>query len=278
MIITTLVDNSSYNEELLKEHGLSVYIEHNGTNILFDTGLTNKFSMNAAKLDINLRDVDIAIISHGHYDHLGGLIDFLSLNDKAKVYLKREIFDTQYVSIKDGNILDRGYPDELIDYKDRFVFLDNDVTRDGDIVLINNIDNTYPLPKGNKLLYTTIDGEMERDDFDHELLFAIEHDDELIMFSGCAHNGVINMIGTLKKYFPDKNIKMIHGGFHLIESQFTVTETEDEIKEIATLMTKYAPKAMIYTGHCTSKNSLEQLKSYLGSCIEPFYTGHRIEI
>ena len=139
MIITTLVDNSSHNEDLLKEHGLSVYIEHNGTNILFDTGLTNKFSMNAAKLDINLRDVDIAIISHGHYDHLGGLIDFLSLNDKAKVYLKREIFDTQYVSIKDGNILDRGYPDELINYKDRFIFLDDDVTRDGDIVLIKNI-------------------------------------------------------------------------------------------------------------------------------------------
>ena len=84
MKITTLVDNTTHDEELFDEHGLSVHISLNGRDILFDTGMTNKFSMNAAKLDINLRAVDVALISHAHYDHLGGLIDFLSLNDLAQ--------------------------------------------------------------------------------------------------------------------------------------------------------------------------------------------------
>lgn len=233
--------------------------------------------MNAAKLDVNLRAVDVALISHAHYDHLGGLVDFLSLNDKATVYLKKEIFDNQYVSIKDGNILERGYSEELLEHKDRFTFLKEDIMRDGELIIIKNIDKDYPLPKGNKLLYTTEDNEVVgRDTFNHELLFAIEHDNELVMFSGCAHNGILNMISTLKRHFPDKNIKAIHGGFHLIDTQFTDTETDDEITEIAHEIDKLAPNAIIYTGHCTSSKAVEQMKTVLGNRLQSFYTGHEI--
>lgn len=279
MKITTLVDNTTHDNELFDEHGLSVHIALGKRDILFDTGMTNKFSMNAAKLDVNLRAVDVALISHAHYDHLGGLVDFLSLNDKATVYLKKEIFDNQYVSIKDGNILERGYSEELLEHKDRFTFLKEDITRDGELIIIRNIDKDYPLPKGNKLLYTTEDNEVVgRDTFNHELLFAIEHDSELVMFSGCAHNGILNMISTLKRHFPDKNIKAIHGGFHLIETQFTDTETDDEITEIAHEIDKLAPNAIIYTGHCTSSKAVEKMKTVLGNRLQSFYTGHEIEL
>lgn len=279
MKITTLVDNTTYDEDLLDEHGLSVHISVNGRDILFDTGMTNKFSMNAAKLDVNLRAVDIAIISHAHYDHLGGLIDFLSLNDKAKIYLKEEIFDNQYVSIKGGNMLERGYSDKLLEYQDRFTFLEEEVTRDNDLIIIKNIDKQYPLPKGNKLLYTTDNNEeVKRDTFNHELLFAIEHDDELMMFSGCAHNGILNMISTFKKHFPNKNIKIIHGGFHLINSEFTNTETDEEIMDIANQIKHLAPNATLYTGHCTSSNAINQMKAVLGNNLKPFYVGHTITL
>lgn len=279
MKITTLVDNTTHDEELFDEHGLSVHISLNGRDILFDTGMTNKFSMNAAKLDINLRAVDVALISHAHYDHLGGLIDFLSLNDKAKVYLKKEIFDNQYVSIKGGNILERGFSEELLQYKERFTFLEEVVTRDGELIIIKNIDREYPLPKGNKLLYTTENNEVVgRDTFEHELLFAIDHEDELVMFSGCAHNGILNMISTLKRHFPNKNIKAIHGGFHLIDSQFTDTETSEEIIDIANQIKLLAPNATLYTGHCTSTDAIKQMKEVLGSNLKPFYVGHTIKM
>ena len=101
--ITTLIENSPGEHLALKnEHGISFCIEKDGHKILFDTGRSASFISNAAKLGVKLWKVDTVIISHGHYDHIGGLIDFLKLNTHAIVYLKKEIFDYQYFSVKNN--------------------------------------------------------------------------------------------------------------------------------------------------------------------------------
>ena len=79
MKITALTENTSVNENIGAEHGLSLYIETDGHKILFDMGQTDMFERNAKTLCIDLSEVDIAVLSHGHYDHGGGLARFLEI-------------------------------------------------------------------------------------------------------------------------------------------------------------------------------------------------------
>ena len=72
MKLTVLMENTTVREDLTAEHGLSLYIEANGKRILFDTGASATFADNAEKLGIDLSQVDLCILSHGHYDHGGG--------------------------------------------------------------------------------------------------------------------------------------------------------------------------------------------------------------
>ncbi|MDD2234946.1 MAG: MBL fold metallo-hydrolase [Desulfitobacteriaceae bacterium] len=87
MLIKTLVENISISKDFGNEHGLSLYIETKKHKILFDVGASELFLQNAKKLDVNITDVDILVISHGHYDHGGGLKVFLQENSAATVYL-----------------------------------------------------------------------------------------------------------------------------------------------------------------------------------------------
>ena len=92
MKISVLCENTSKQPNIASEHGLSLFIETEKHNILFDMGQTDLFAKNAREMNIDLKIVDIAILSHGHYDHGGGLKTFLSINDKAKVYINRDAF------------------------------------------------------------------------------------------------------------------------------------------------------------------------------------------
>jgi 7,8-dihydropterin-6-yl-methyl-4-(beta-D-ribofuranosyl)aminobenzene 5'-phosphate synthase len=85
MLVKTLVEDTTRSPLLNSEHGLSIYIETNNKKILFDTGAGNLFLKNARKMGVDIRDIDIAVISHGHYDHGGGLRTFLEENENALV-------------------------------------------------------------------------------------------------------------------------------------------------------------------------------------------------
>jgi len=80
MIIKTLVENTALSKNFGSEHGLSLYIEANSHKILFDVGASELFLENAKKLNVDISEVDYLIISHGHYDHGGGLRAFLREN------------------------------------------------------------------------------------------------------------------------------------------------------------------------------------------------------
>ena len=80
MKIITLIENLTYKQGLVAEHGLSLYIESADKKILFDTGQSGLFMQNAKKLGINIEEIDSVILSHGHYDHTGGLYPFLQKN------------------------------------------------------------------------------------------------------------------------------------------------------------------------------------------------------
>ena len=96
MKITCLTENTSVNDDIKAEHGLSLFIETNEHRILFDMGQTELFSENADKLGVALDTADIAVLSHGHYDHGGGLSEFLKLNEKSPVYMNKNAFGDHY--------------------------------------------------------------------------------------------------------------------------------------------------------------------------------------
>ena len=96
MKIVTLMENTSCREDVCFEHGLSLYIETDTHKILFDAGQSAAFADNAEKLGVDLRKVDFAVLSHGHYDHSGGLGRFLEINGTASVYVSRYAFEPHY--------------------------------------------------------------------------------------------------------------------------------------------------------------------------------------
>ena len=101
MKITNIIENTPGKSACQPEHGLSFYIETSNHKILMDTGASDLIINNATKLNTPLTEVDTVVISHGHYDHGGGLKAFLKINNMAKVYIHREALG-EYYSIHEG--------------------------------------------------------------------------------------------------------------------------------------------------------------------------------
>ena len=90
MKIVALMEDTKGNELCMYEHGLSLYIETQKHHLLFDTGASEKTIKNAQQLGIDLRQVDTVILSHGHYDHAGGIIPFSKINPSAKIWMQKK--------------------------------------------------------------------------------------------------------------------------------------------------------------------------------------------
>lgn len=96
MKFSFLIENKTDHPGVVAEHGLSIYIEAHGKKILFDTGESGLFAQNAKAMKVDLSEVDLAVISHGHYDHAGGVPTFCEINDRAPVYIHKNAFRKSY--------------------------------------------------------------------------------------------------------------------------------------------------------------------------------------
>lgn len=277
MKIITLADNRTQTESLETEHGLSLYIEtDDNQKILYDTGQTDLFVRNAQRLGVDLEAIDRVVISHGHYDHIGGLVAFLKINKTAKVYMNESLFDYQYFSVKNGVKKMNGFTPELLEYCERFVLLNKNVQFDK-TSFITDISHTYHTPKGNTILYRQKDDIEELDDFSHELILVVDTAKGLCIFTGCGHNGVLNIAATVQSFIPSKKIHCLFGGFHLIDGKdFVEIETTEELTNIATELIALMPTAHFYTGHCTGEKAIEVLSKTMEGKLEPFYVGKEV--
>ncbi len=244
MKITVLLENTTTRDDMETEHGLSLYIETKNHNILFDMGQTELFSQNAETLGINLADVDIAIVSHGHYDHGGGLKRFLEINEKAPVYVNRHAFEPHY----NGTEKYIGLAMTLKD-NDRLIFTDDITVIDEGLKLYscNGDKRSYDL--GSFGLYTLKDGSFVLDDFCHEQYLLIEEDGKRVLISGCSHKGIMNIT---QWFCPD----VLIGGFH-----FSKLPLDEKLEEYARILKKSGTK--FYTCHCTGEKQYAFMKQYM---------------
>ncbi len=282
MKITTLIENRESTNELnlTSEWGLSLYVEVNNHSILFDMGRSGAFADNAKHLSIKIDSVDVAVLSHHHFDHGGGLKRFFELNSNAKVYLADapdgECYSKILGFLKKYIGLDRTMMD---DHRERFEFVGKPTEIIPDVFIFPQIIDTHPKPLGNKQLYLKTKGGLSPDAFSHEIVMAIKENGKLVIFTGCSHNGILNMIDTVAKEFEGVPIKAVIGGFHLVASPpfNLMAGTRKEVENIAKSMLNY-PVDVTYTGHCTGKKAFNILESVMGDRIKDMPTGSRFDI
>jgi 7,8-dihydropterin-6-yl-methyl-4-(beta-D-ribofuranosyl)aminobenzene 5'-phosphate synthase len=285
MRVTTLIENKPCGKDprFTSEWGLSLYIEFGSRKILFDAGASDSFSENAELLSIDIASIKTAVLSHHHYDHGGGLRRFIELNSSAKIHLGKEpkggCYSTPQPLIEKYIGIDKTL---LTDYPDRFVFVYDRVEILPGVFIFPRISSKYAKPKGNKRLFLKREDVFVQDEFTHEIVMAIKEEGELVVFTGCSHNGVLNMIDTVASAFNNAKVKAVIGGFHLVSSPLgdatvDTVDTEEEIMDIANTIMNY-PVGKAYTGHCTSDKAFGTLKGVMGDKLEHLQTGSSFEI
>jgi 7,8-dihydropterin-6-yl-methyl-4-(beta-D-ribofuranosyl)aminobenzene 5'-phosphate synthase len=244
--VVTLIEDTKINEpkDMVAAHGLSLYIERNGQRILFDAGPSSQLIRNSEKLGVDIKRIDFGIISHAHMDHLGGLPFFLWTNKKANVYLNKNALKNQAFRTLCSRMDERSF--------DRICFVDQFTEMAQDIFILTEVEERHPI----------------RDRVDHEIILVIKNNNKLLIFSGCSHNEILNIIGTVTKMFPNIYIKAVIGGFHLTET------AKDSVEQIGKEMVKYSVER-IYTCHCTGVENYRILKAILGTKIEYISTGSK---
>ena len=251
MKIITLLENRRVSEDFLCNHGLSLYIETKEHKILFDMGSNDNFINNSKKLDVDLRQVDIAVLSHGHYDHGGGLEAFLSINKNAKVYLSKSAFDKTYVKVFKFFNQYIGIDQKLKD-KEQLVYVDKEYPIDDNLLIFGNVKGTVLIPPGNKrLLKKTETGKLSPDDFDHEINLIIKENNKSYLISGCSHRGIVNIIESAKSLTNSK-IDLVIGGMHMKGLSPDKIEDKALLDELCSKLNETGV-SKFYTGHCTSE-------------------------
>ncbi len=234
--ISTLADNLVYKRGLQAEHGLSFYIQINDINFLFDTGQSSLFYENAVNMGIDLAKVSHIVISHGHYDHTGGLGTILAKNSSAQLYIKRLALQPQFRG--SDNI---GIPADIVIPENRTVFAEEGITEITENLFLFSFSST-----------------------DEQYLIYRENQ-SLTLITGCSHQGVENIIESTEKAFNGK-ITHLFGGFH------TSRHTREQLSRLATFINR-SNLVNIGTNHCTGTESFSFLKGSVAKNIFYFGTG-----
>jgi 7,8-dihydropterin-6-yl-methyl-4-(beta-D-ribofuranosyl)aminobenzene 5'-phosphate synthase len=282
MRVTTLIENTRLEErnDLQPEFGLSLDVKLNGTRVLFDMGASAKFASNAAALGIDISEVDVAVVSHQHFDHGGGLEHFLEVNTRATVYLRQSPLAGRW--FKALAVIKRpiGIDLDLLDrFADRIEFVSNMRVIAPGVYLLTAIGSAHWRPRGNSRLFVESNNGLVPDPFDHELMMVVHEDDGMVVFSGCSHNGILNLIDAATAQFPRVPIKAVFGGFHLIGLPFynSMAASRSEVREIGRQIMEKV-QGPVYSGHCTGEKAYGVLEEVMGETLHRFQTGSIVEV
>ena len=272
MKIINLVENEPGDSGCEAAHGLSFYVETENHKFLFDSSPSEVVISNAQKLGVDLTAVDTVILSHGHYDHSGGIMPFVELNSKAKIYMQNNA-DGEYYAF-DGE--EQGFRYIGIDKKilslPQVQLLNGDTKIDEEFQVFTVDNRAFPLPSTNKRLRELCNGQYIQDEFHHEQNLLLTAGGKKILFCGCAHNGILNVLETLERKFgPTSLPDLVIGGFHLMKrTEFSEADTA-EVTEIANRLRAY--KAHFATCHCTGLPVFNQMKEIMGEQLSYVYSG-----
>ncbi len=250
MNITVLIENTAP-QGLIREHGLSFYLEYRGGRYLLDAGESGALLRNAADLGIDLSTVDKAVLSHGHYDHADGLSAFFAINVTAPVYARPHAADPQYhneryIGVKHG-LFQR--------HRDRF----------------DLADGPRDLAPGLHLI---------PDGVDHEQSLVAETVGGLVILNSCCHAGAGVIVKDIMARFPGHPVRALLGGFHLMGAggPKSLGVAPGIVTNLARWLTEELGVQDVYTGHCTGVPAFALLKEAAGARIHALTTGLTVEL
>ena len=264
-VMSVVIDNKACNG-LKGEWGLSIVVDYKGKKILVDAGASDLFIDNMAKMNIDIRDIDYAMLSHAHFDHANGIPAFFKKNDKAKFYIRettkdncyaKRLFFYKYI----------GIPKRMMDeYADRIEVVSGDYKlMDGVYLLPHKTANLENIGKKEKMYLKTDNGYVF-DNFAHEQSLVVDTDKGLVIINSCSHGGAVNIINEVKNTFKDKHIYGIIGGFHLYNKK------DAEVLEVAECI-KDTGIEFVCTGHCTEERAYNILKGVLKDKLIQLHSG-----
>ncbi len=268
--ITVLVDNQA-REGLLSEHGFALWIEAGGERILFDTGQSEGvLEHNAGALGIDLAQADKLVLSHGHYDHTGGLPLVLRKNRNIQVYCHPTILRPRY-SIKQTEVKSVQIPFQSVVALNELPKQQIHWLRNGSL-LNSAIKASGPIPRRTK--YETPGGSFfldpagkQRDKIEDDLALWLRTRGGLVVCAGCAHAGLINTLRQALQHNRDLKIHTIIGGFHLGNAdQNRLQRTFDAIDQMGF--------ERIVPCHCTGERATALLRERFGQRISSGKAGN----
>ncbi len=267
MKIKIIIENTVFQAEAKAELGFSAYIEtDNHHKILFDTGQTGLFADNAKIFEINVNEIDSLVLSHGHYDHTGGLQRFLLLNDHANIYVKEGYDSNKYNRIRKYIGLPKG-----IQIPTHRLHIVKETTEITDGIFVCPFIQLFD-PRETHFTHLTIrDGEEYKEDtFNDEQYLSIINNGKLSIISGCAHRGIVNTITSAIQTFH-LPIDLVMGGFH------TLHEDEATIHQLAEKLNALDINRIVAC-HCTGIDQYAQLKREYHGNISYGHVGLNVEI
>ncbi len=268
MQVTVLMEDTCGNPECKYEHGLSLYIEAEGYKILADAGASEQSLDNARILGIDLSKVDFAVLSHGHYDHSGGLPAFRRVNQDAVIYMQRSALDDYYHGERYIGI------DKQIGRLPKIELLSGNRKIDKNISIFTGMTGHKFCPGSNLGLSRRVNGKDEQDEFAHEQCLVI-HGDKKLLVSGCAHNGILNILERYEELYggvPD----VVISGFHMMKRSGYTAEEQEVILKTAEELDKSG--AIFYTGHCTGQQAIDLMRPIMGEKLVQIHCGMKINL
>lgn len=273
MQISVLVENQGI-PPCEGEHGLSLWVQLKDRALLFDMGASDLFVRNAVCMGVDLAAAQLAVLSHGHYDHGGGLAAFLAINSSAPVFLSAHAFEPHFSLRPTGEQADIGL-DPALDGHPQLHPVCGDCRLDEELTLFSNVEGKALRSRSNDVLLEGTQGERKPDAFVHEQNLLIREGESCVLITGCAHRGIVNIIQRAQE-LADRPLRAVVGGFHLSNPRTGVCEPDETLDGVAAYLA--AMPARYYTGHCTGRAAMARLEAALGPRIHYFSAGETLEI
>ena len=252
--ITTLIENTTSGPLFSAEHGLSFWIEYGNRHILFDTGQSDLLIQNAKALHIDLAQADAIILSHGHYDHTGGLATVLNIAPEARIYLHPAAIEPKYSRSRQ-----EAYPIGMPDPARKALRNRKIIWTESPTHVCDGMGITGQVPRVNSFedvgeLFFLDEDCQEPDPLLEDQALFIESPMGLIVVFGCAHAGVVNTLQRISDLNRTKLVYAVMGGMHLMNAD------SDRIEKTIAALREYNLQK-IGPAHCTGENVIERMRS-----------------